>query len=531
MSDFDLSSESIIAYLDENEIVNEKGERLSFDDRPFLYDPMSDLSQFQVYKKCAQIGMSVTMVVKTLWCGENMGWNIIHTFPTETDSNEFVETKTDEIIKHNPIYSEISGSLQRKNINGRFLYYKGTVSKTAMIMTSADLIVADEYDRSAINVVDQMDSRLQASKFAGKWWLSNPTYEDVGVDEKFKMSDQKEWYVECRNGHSHKLTWPDSINQDKKIYICKECKVELEDFARYNGDWVPENPGAEISGYHISLMMAPWVPASYIVKQWNEGKDPETFYNFVLGEGYSPADTRVTRTMILDNWTPNHEMVRKGTNNVFMGVDVKENVKNYVVGTEKGIFKVGEFQDWADLDGLLDYHKPNVCIIDAMPDRTMSDHFMKKYRNVFVCFFHEDKENNELIRYGEGDKKGIISADRNRVIDRLVNDLVYGRFLYAVRADRTFQDYIKQCEVMRRVKVIRKHGETRYVWEASDPNKANDYFFATVYWWIAKQMKQNGIVIGEVPGRQEAIIQKADGFHANIEAMLENRNYGNNGNL
>src|SRR3990167_2403326 len=100
--DIPVSEISIIGFLMENKIVNERGERIDFYDRPFLYDPMRDWSRFQCYKKGAQgIGMSFTMAIKTYYAARYKGWGFIHSFPTDADASGFVKTKVNKLLKAN----------------------------------------------------------------------------------------------------------------------------------------------------------------------------------------------------------------------------------------------------------------------------------------------------------------------------------------------------------------------------------------------------------------------------------------------
>jgi hypothetical protein len=70
--------------------------------------------------------------------------------------------------------------------------------------------------------------------------------------------------------------------------------------------------------------MAPWITADEIIRD-SEG-DQEYFYNFVLGEQYNPGDLSVSRSTILDIWTPKDIT----TENYYIGVDVV-NIKWYTM--------------------------------------------------------------------------------------------------------------------------------------------------------------------------------------------------------
>jgi hypothetical protein len=472
---------SILAWLLQNHVMNEKGEELDFHDRLFLLDILTDWSQEIVIKKCAQIGGSVTFNLKALFAIIKFGWNILYSFPTDSDVQEFVSSKTNKLIATNPqVFAGLpTDNIERKELNGRFLFFKGTVSKTSAIMTTADLLIHDEASRSDQTVIEMMKSRTKASRYKGRWLFSNPTTEKDAIDEAWQKSDQKEWMIVCKDCKLQQiLSWPESINIPGKCYQCKGCKGELSDDERRFGKWVPQQPGKTISGYHISLLMAPWIKAEEIVKD-SEG-DMEYFYNFVLGEPFSPGDLRVSRGTILDNWTPKD--LTQGATDWFLGVDVG-NVKHYVLGTDKGVVKVGNFTKWGDLDDMMAFYKPYL-VIDAMPDNTMAKHYIDKYRGALMSFFQENTSNPQLlVWWGEGVKRGIVYSNRNRILDQLIDQILNANILFGLRSDKDFRDYLRHWETLRRIKTTNNRGIERYEWESTTGE--DHYVFATLYYYLA----------------------------------------------
>jgi hypothetical protein len=100
------------------------------------------------------------------------------------DVNEFVSSKTNKILSANPQVFEgmNTDNIERKELNGRFMFFKGYCIKTAAIMTTADLLIHDEASSSDQSVIDTMKSRTKASKFKGRWLFSNPTTEKDAID-------------------------------------------------------------------------------------------------------------------------------------------------------------------------------------------------------------------------------------------------------------------------------------------------------------------------------------------------------------
>lgn len=483
---------SILEWITERGIVSEKGEPFDFQDRQFLIDILTDLTPDIVVVACAQVGKSVTFIVKVVFAIKFLLFNVIYTFPTDDDVKEFVASKVNKFIQANRHEFEgmDSDSIERKEINGRFLFFKGTVSKTAAISTSSDLNVHDEISRSDQNAINTYKSRTKASKYKGRWIFSNPGVERDELDQKWQASDQKEWVVTCPFCEDeHFLTWPDSIDIDKQIYVCKACKRPMSDDTRRNGKWVKQAPGSKISGYHISHLMCVWISAEEIIED-SQG-DPAYFNNFVLGRPYSPGDLSVSRTTILDIWTP--EDLRG--DNIYLGVDVG-NIKHYVIRSEKGLLKIGRFSAWSELDDIIRFWKPTAGVIDAMPDNTAARHYVEKYPWMMMSFFQENTSNPQVIVWwGEGDKRGIVYSHRDRVLDRHLTDMVEAKYLIGVVPDKDFQLYIKHYETLRREKVTNNKGIERYIWASTT---GEDHFvFADLYSYLAMQGNGAGAFFAE----------------------------------
>ena len=500
-NDYNSEDLSILSWIINNNIKTEKGEILDFKDRLFLLDILSDWNRQIVIKKCAQIGGSVTFNLKALYATLKFGWNIIYSFPTDSDVNEFVNTKTNMIIKNNQVFGEMSSdNVQRKTLGDRTLFFKGTVSKTAAIMTTADLLIHDEASRSDQMVLDMMKSRVKASQFKGRWLFSNPTTDKDAIDRAWHKSDMKEWHIKCSHCFTEQvMTFPDSILVDKDdnaMFVCKACQGEITDEVRRHGFWksTSKKENSEVSGYHISLFMAPWVKAQEI---YNDSKaDQQYFYNFVLGEPFVPTDFEVSKRIILDNWTPKNLQTGK----YYLGVDVG-NIKHYVLGSELGIIKIGKFTKWSDLDDLMKLYNP-VMVIDSMPDNTMSRYYVEHYRNTNMCIFKQNKDNpKQTVWWGENEKRGIVYANRNRVIDELIDVLLRAKLLFNIDNHQELKTYLAHWEALRRERVEKRNGEEIYEWTST--NGEDHFVFATLYYYIALLSFGGGSVFQTGNGMQQ----------------------------
>lgn len=484
---------SILQWLTERNILSEKSEPFDFTDRPFLLDILCDWNKEIAVTACAQVGKSTIFSLKVLFAIKHIHFNVIYTFPTDSDTKEFVSSKFNKIIQAN--HEEFKGmetdNIERKELNDRFIFFKGTVSKTAAISTSADLLVHDEVSRSDQLTIETYKSRTKASPFRGRYLFSNPGSERDELDLAFQASDQKEWVITCPHcKDEHFLSFPESIDIENKRYVCKACKEPIADNVRRQGKWIAQMPGRKISGYHISHLMCPWISAEEVIQD-SKG-DPAYFHNFVLGLPYTPGDLSVSKTTILDLWTPRDLT----TSNVYMGIDVG-NIKHYVVRSDKGLLKIGRFTQASELDALIDYWKPTSGVIDAMPDNFLAKYIVDKYPQFRMSFFQENNNNPQtIVWWGENDKKTIVYSHRDRILDQFLMGMIEANWSIGVVTDDMFRLYIKHFETLRRAKVVNNKGIERYVWESTT---GEDHFvFADLYSYLAMLGNGAGVFYGEV---------------------------------
>jgi hypothetical protein len=520
--DIDIADFSILGWILKNNILNEKGEPIDFRDHLYLIDILTDWSKGIVIKKASQIGGSLIFNLKALFAIIKLKLNVLYTFPTDADTQEFVSSKTNKLLVQNPhVFKGMpTDNIERKEIDGRFLFFKGTVSKTAAIMTTADLLIHDEASRSDQQVLELMKSRTKASKYGGRWLFSNPTTEKDAVDENWQKSDQKEWHITCACGETQPLRWPESIDPARKCYQCVVCKKELTRDERRKGKWINRDgqvwkgildPKYAFSGWHMSHLMILDISAAQIIQD-SEG-DQEYFYNFVLGEPYNPGDLKVSRATILDNWTPKNLDIGP----YYLGVDVG-NIKHYVLGTDLGVTKVGRFTRWSDLDDMMRMYKPHL-VIDALPDNTMSRYFVENYENALMSFFQENTNNPQtLVWWGEGDRRGIVYSHRNRILDQLIDHILNAKMLFGVSSDKEFRDYVKHWETLRRVKEVDTKGIERYEWQSTT---GEDHFvFATLYFYLAQLGRGEGTVFSP-PSDEPPVFIGRDNIVGDLKEIME----------
>jgi len=473
------------------QIRNEQGRVLDFHEHGFLWDIFSDFTPHQAIRKAAQIGFSTTAIIKSLWLAKSKKMDIIYTLPTYGDVHDFVTSKTNRIIEQNPIMKSWIPQtdwtkIESKHVGDSVIHYRGTWSERAALMITSDLNVHDEVDRSNLNVVGQYYSRLQHSKYAWQWLFSNPSVPDQGVDKLWNQSDQKHWFIKCEHCNQYQYLTMSNVMQVDGVWdiVCNKCHKHIE---RTKGQWVKRFEDRQVSGYWISLLMAPWVSAERI-KQLEADKSPEYFANFVLGTPYVGGGNAVTRDMIMRNLT---NSVNPMDGRIVIGVDTGADTR-YVVGNERGIFYYGECKGYEELELLLKRWDRAVMVIDQGGDIVRPRELRDKYwGRIYLAHYRSDTTGEELFDWDDEEVK--VTIDRNRAIQLLVDEFADSRIpIFGNETD--WNDYWLHWNHIYRVAEETSLGTTRYKWNRSD---RDDWVHATVYWraGIDRFMAGQGAII------------------------------------
>lgn len=497
---------SMEGWLTIHNIVNEKGEAINFEKHAYLKAIYEDQSQFLVVTKAAQVGLSTLEILKNIHDAQVHKMDIIYTLPTDGDVSIFVGGKVNRIIANNPHLQTLTAdkdSIEQKQIGQSMIYFRGTWTKKAAIMVTADRLVHDEKDSSKQSVISDYKARLQHSKYKQIHVFSHPSKPNTGVDVEWQISDQKEWFITCPHcQHEQYLSWDMSnpkrmsIDVNLREFVCKKCHGILEWQDRAIGQWYaryeisPERPW---SGYHVSLLMAPDVTAGEIIDKYFDPKQTkEYFWNKVLGLPYAGSGNSVSEDTILG--------LVKDTKNSYpgrlvIGVDTGLALR-YVVGNTQGLVGYGEVTDYMpdainglELKETLEYFLKkfdnSVMVIDQQGDLLGSRKLQKKYPGrVFLCHYVRDRKSKEFIKWGKGSEEdGVVHVDRNRAINWVIEEARDQRFALYNGTKADWYDYwLHWSHIYRDIERDEETGQyLGMVWKRSD---RDDWVHATVYWRI-----------------------------------------------
>jgi len=298
------------------------------------------------------------------------------------------------------------------------------LTERAAIATPADLYISYETDRNNQDIVKQFQTRLQRSIYGWEWYFSNPSVPGAGVDRYWELSYQKHWFVKCGCGVEDFITLENIV--DNK-FVCKDCGQELD---RRKGRWVQRWKDRDISGYWISLLMCSWVSAEEILKKKREMSE-EQFANFVIGKPYIGKGNVITKQMFFQNLVAK---INPQDCRPIIGVDTGAEI-NYVVGNKYGLFYFNKCSGYGELEKLLQRWSNAIMIIDQGGDIIGPRALREKYPNrVFLCFFRQDRKNDELVQWNDAD--GTVVADRIKMLTLVIDEFTEKRIpMYGTEAD------------------------------------------------------------------------------------------------
>jgi len=421
--------EEILPWILEKKLKTDDYRDFEFHDHRFLVDYLTNFSKRIVIRKCTQVGFSLATLLKLLYLADTKTHpvSVLYTLPTDPDTKDFVRTKFDPLVFNSLLKEHAEGvnrkekvySIKLKKIKGSNFYFRGARSLMRALSISADIWVGDEIDYQSEIISDAFEERLKGSQSLGMiWQISNPSYEGVGISKLYEESNQNEWWIRCPYCNKYqRLTWPESVDLESKIFICKNCKRKLERNTRARGIWRPKYPDRETEGYAISRLMAPWIPASDIIKSY-ETKTPKHFSQFVLGEPFRGNQAVEVRKKFRKYKTK----FVSSTGTRIVGIDQGDSfhvtsaiLKNDILVHSK-FAVVSELQDLSDL---LTSLAPDFVVMDALPNKHTARFLQNHYgRKKFFLALERDWRQQKHGQFFEFDRKqGVVHADRTEIID------------------------------------------------------------------------------------------------------------------
>ena len=167
--------------------------------------------------------------------------------------------------------------------------------------------------------------------------------------------------------------------------------------------------------------MCSWITAAKIIQDYEE-KPADYFYNYVLGLPYSGGDSKLTQKALFQNLT-GVGTAAETNERVVIGIDTGLKLDYIIRNKRLGLFFQGEAESYKDLDAHMRRWPKAIAVMDAGGDLIGSREFAERWKGrVFLVYFTSERKDNELWSWGEGDKFGQGTIDRERAIQLVVDE-------------------------------------------------------------------------------------------------------------
>lgn len=303
--------------------------------------------------KSAQVGATEGLNNVIGYHVDNDPCSMLLVQPTESMANTHSKTRLAPMFRDTVCLADkvrpskrgdSSNSILSKQFPGGLLRIAWSNSPAQLASSPIRIVLCDEVDRYPVSAGAEGDPVELAFKRTTtffnrkKFCTGTPTIKGLSrIEAKYLASDQRRYHLACHEcGHKQPLRW-EQVKWEKGSpegawYECESCCSTWNDgdIARAcrSGEWVAENPGARIRGWHINELYSPWKRLAETVADFLEVKEyPEllkTWVNLALGETWEDEHSSINHHELFLSHRAQYEAVPEPVRVVTAGVDVQQ---------------------------------------------------------------------------------------------------------------------------------------------------------------------------------------------------------------
>lgn len=458
------------------------------------------------------------------------GMSVFYVLPTFQLVNRYVRERIDRTVDNTPAYSSTlraeqqrqgqagrqpSQSVTLKQFGAGVVAFVGSNASSAFTEFPADIGIIDEVDECDQDNLEMVPERLANSDHRWRIYAGNPTVPGFGIAEEYQNSSRHRWMIRCEAGHE---IFPDFFQhlveaEGEGVYrvrdedwvqygrhearlICHVCGRPVDRRAR--GLWVAENQAradAGFLGYHFSKLFTGTTTTDELIERLDKGtRDTAAmtrFWNGDLGIEYMPEGARIDPTM-LDACVEPYTMPARNDDAglTLCGIDVGTRFHVWIARIVHTAYDqrarsmfIGDVRDVREILELLTRYKVRVGVMDAMPERRITQMICRRHRGMFACFYGSGHgtQKQDMVTKGK-----VITVDRTAALDQ-AKESVVSRFLMLPANARTLPEVYDQ--VGNSVRVFDEHAnQGRGAWRWVEGNRPDHYLHALSYMMLARSL-------------------------------------------
>lgn len=425
--------------------VTGRGTPLEFKNRPFLEEIYTDQYHHIVYQKAAQMGLSERCISEATWVCDQLGCNVLYTFPTQTHLQDFVQARIEPVLAGSEYLRSLTArgnvndkqimKIGLKKIGKGFLYLRGSQNEKQIITIDADVVFMDERDRFMQSNVPYIEKRLLASKLKWIREISTPTYPGQGINASYLKSDMRIWQIECKKcGLWQELDFFKHIDFDKKNVKCSQCNEVLDRLAM--GRWKITNPESKIHGYKINGLYNPLMTIADIIEKYDEASTSgysalQQFFNQNLGLPYEATGQKLSVSEIQE-CKREYMMPIVPKTQVFAGADVGVSFIHCVVlqklsNDKYRVIWAGTVKKFigplSSLELIMNKYNVKLMVVDKKPETQKLKDLMELFPHKIYAATYPNMNFTTKEYYIFDDINDEVRLDRTISLDYIVGDI------------------------------------------------------------------------------------------------------------
>jgi hypothetical protein len=380
-------------------------------------------------------------------------------------------------------------------------------------------------------------SRLDGNIYKFKRFVSNSKTKESPAEVMFEQSTKQHWKVPCLGcGNLNELDWfktvvkpiedsngntVDYVLRDTEwrigcgrdiVCVCPKCGGALQRLSD-KGFWIPENPGAQMEGFHIPTLCSFMASTSELWREFqpaiNDPHEMQRFFIRRLALPYAAVGSKVNSN-IMDRCKGTYDFIIHPDRAFIagdshpgpcsMGVDVNSEqldvrISEVLNGNRRKAVFIGKIstRNIEELNTLIDkYNVEKVCI-DIQPEQALVTEFQEQCRvDVWLVKLGKSGLTKEESR---NYNRRIISPNRTEVLDRTYAQIQTGKNILPANYMDIFNGlyYDEMSSPVREMR-LDINGNAFHVWES---NGRDHQRFADAYDYLAaKMMSEETMHIG-----------------------------------
>jgi hypothetical protein len=434
-------------------------------------------------QKAAQMGFSVTGLIKALYMVDQKKTDVLFILPTAGQAGDFTKARLDQMVAISPAIRDMwkEGNVGLKTTHDHaHIFIRGSISESGLVSMPVGCAIVDEYDRCNPKAMSLVLERLAAHEKKHFFGLSTPTLPNFGINKQYQLGTMERFRFPCPCcGKKIELLWPDCIeicgehstdpDCQRSYFKCSECSGklphELKSEWLAKAYWEATQTAHGHRSFHLNQMYGPAISPGELVVAYHKGQSDDAaqveFVNQKLGEPHLLEGARVT-DQIIDQCMGPHRTddprPEYGDKMIVMGVDVGTFldivVAEYQYDRDPGyephlnsvckVLWTGRLagNDFNILDRMMAEWQVQYSCVDFQPETNLAKAFARRFHgHASVVQYRRGTTGHEIKESFDDERVSILTVDRTAFLDMSLGRLHKRRCILPQNISGVFREH------------------------------------------------------------------------------------------